>query len=91
MKRELFYCDKCKEEKPKAEIEGVALGCGTNSTGRFSSRFNVYKELDLCKKCLAKLGYAKPLKDLSPEENKTLADKLYDIIAEIVMENQEQR
>ena len=78
MKKETFFCDKCKKEVKANEFNTYRIG----DVKHFDKQ-----RIDLCVDCQEKVGI---VEKKGPEAKKlpTTAEQLYDIIAEIVYENQ---
>lgn len=85
----LYYCDKCGSEIPTSS-QKTALEIKLNPYSGFRSEGqweNVSKYYDLCEACVEKLGFVKKtiVKD-KPIITLTTADKLYDIISQMIEE-----
>lgn len=78
MKVEKYYCDKCKKEVEKDGFVNLLIGDPRNY-GR--------KGIDLCDDCQEKVGIVKK-EGTEIKKVESTAEQLYDIIAEIVYENQ---
>lgn len=89
----IFQCDDCgKQEVPEK------LGYSGYNSGRPSGWTNLtvsvtsheipgmQRSYELCPDCVAKWGFPE-FKNLPPEEKKTEADKLFDIISDIIAEH----
>lgn len=83
-----YYCDRCKKEIPRGEITYVRLELDPYSTYKTKRFDKVYQTLDLCDTCAEKLGFM--LKKVDKQEQTvvepTTAEKLYELIANIIME-----
>jgi hypothetical protein len=76
-----FYCDKCKEEKAEHNLTTVQLTVGT--VGLYGK--GDYAKIDLCDNCLKNIGITEQDNDRHKYiESKNDADKLYDLIRDIV-------
>ncbi len=78
MKVEKFYCDKCKKEVEKDGFLTLRIG---------DMRNYEKKKIDLCGDCQEKVGIVKK-EGTETKKVETTAERLYDIIAEVVYENQ---
>lgn len=72
-----YHCDKCKKEVEFGAFASLRIG---------DSRNYEQKKIDLCVACQEKVGIKK--KETGTKAVETTAEKLYDIIAEIVYETQ---
>lgn len=89
MKAYIVKCDRCglearsdTDKKLYENYQPINLEMVNNFTA-----LTVRKSyFELCPECLEKLGIVPKEAKFSMEENKNLADRLYDIIAEIVRE-----
>jgi hypothetical protein len=83
----LYYCDHCKKECEHKELTQVKIELDPSTrykTKRFTS---VYKYFDLCNCCTIKLGFVKVVNtDKEVKVEPSTADKLYDLICNIVWE-----
>ena len=77
MKVEKYYCDKCKKEIEKDGVLSLRIG---------DMRNYEKKKIDLCVPCQEKVGIVEK-KGTETKAVETTAEKLYDIIADVVYEN----
>ena len=88
MEKKTYYCDVCKKEtSERKDLEQISISNG-GETGGYSTynRFELYKKYDMCQSCQEKIGLYFPEK-LKPEEIKSVQDRLFDIVCEIVSMN----
>lgn len=88
MKKIIYVCDKCKKET----MDFTKLWNKSDSWKEVTIKWGQYSEekMLLCNECCEKLGIPvmKKANDLSDKQDtKNTAQKLYDIITEIVEEN----
>jgi ribosomal protein S26 len=90
MEKRLYYCDKCNKEFTETKaLKTITIGNG----GSFDScssynRFEIYKKFDLCVECQKKVGVFIP-EPATQEQRQSTADRLYEIVAEMISESQE--
>lgn len=86
----LYFCDQCKKEvKSSNVLTGVKLELNPYNSYK-STRFNtVYQYFDLCDQCTERLGFIvkKSEENKPPIVEPTTAEKLYDIIVQMILEN----
>jgi ribosomal protein S26 len=91
MEKRSYYCDKCnKEVATTKDLKTITIGNG-GSFDSFSSynRFEIYKKFDLCEDCQKKVGVFIPVPS-TQEQRISTADRLYEIVAEMIAESREQ-
>lgn len=79
MKIEKWECDKCKkvfDDEEKVQVITIKFG-GRNYYGKVS------KEMHVCDVCLSKLGLEKE-KNLNADGLKTVQDRLFDAVCELI-------
>ena len=82
MKKELFYCDKCKKQVKKInDLKLITIEVGK---GYYKSPYRY----ELCTDCVLKLKIYKKKEGEEKEivKSSTLKDDLFDIICEIIQE-----
>ena len=87
MKKETYFCDKCKKQvEKKTDLSSVAIG--TERTYVDSNYFIPTKQFDLCDLCCAKLGIIKQVltEGKLVNEPQDIKDRLYDIFVDLVNE-----
>jgi DNA-directed RNA polymerase subunit RPC12/RpoP len=85
MNRTHYFCDICKKEAEKSsDLTGITIH-GDQYQRTFE---NAYKRYDLCVPCGEKLGFKKRVDVEARTVEPTTAEKLYEIIAQIVLESQ---
>ena len=72
------YCDKCKQEVAFDKLQHLKISYYTN--------YNL-KDIELCNSCAERVGIIEK-KGGKVEHVETTAERLYDIIAEVVYETQ---
>ena len=88
MQKITHFCDVCKKEVlGKGDLTTITIGNGGDWIAYSSyNHFKVYKKYDMCQSCQEKIGLYFPEK-LKPEEIKSVQDRLFDIVCEIVSMN----
>jgi endogenous inhibitor of DNA gyrase (YacG/DUF329 family) len=86
-KSSIVTCDKCGKQ--------VKTSYYTDAPGfrAIEIKWNQYrsKKIDLCPECQKKLGIEEEIKNPNYTSEESTADRLYDIIAEIIAENKEEK
>jgi hypothetical protein len=87
MRKELYFCDQCKQEVERGNLTEVKLEldpCTSYKTKKFNS---VSKYYEICESCAEKLGFTKTKQEQGQTiVEPTTSDKLYDIIAQMIAE-----
>lgn len=85
MEKRTYFCDVCgKEVAELKDLKVITIGNGGDWSGCSSyNRFEVYKKFDMCLDCRTKIGAVLPEKP-TVEERRSIENRLYDIVEEIV-------
>ncbi len=85
----LYFCDKCGKEVKFGELTHIKLELDPYSSYKTIRFETTYKYLDICDDCTEKLGFVKrEIKEEKTTVEQTTADKLYDLIAQMILEQQ---
>lgn len=89
MKTEHYFCDQCKKEvevkNSKPQLIKLTFGVGSPYTSYSYSRFDVFKEYELCFECANRVGYVAQEKPI--EKTPDIQNRLYEVMCEIVSMN----
>jgi hypothetical protein len=84
MNKTHYYCDICKKEFENTELVSLTIEMKYRKDWA-----HTYQQYDLCNSCCEKLGFKKQEVVNQQSEQKTTAEQLYEILAQIVYENQQ--
>ena len=85
----LYFCDKCSKEADNKELTNVRLELDAYSSYKTKRFDRVYQYFNICDECAEKLGFIlKKVEEANVVVEPTTAEKLYDIIAQMIMEIQ---
>ena len=84
-----YFCDQCKKEVIGRDVlTSVKLELNPYSSYKGSKFDTCYQYFDLCEECTERLGFTlRKIVDEKPLIEPTTAEKLYDIITQMIMEN----
>jgi len=83
----LYFCDKCGKEQEYGKLTRIGIELDPFTSYKTTRFEKVYKGYDLCDECTEKLGFIlRIVVDKQTVVEPTTADKLYDLIAQIVSE-----
>ena len=87
----LYFCDRCKKEVKREDATHVKIGLEAACSFPTRRYRRDYQYRDLCNECVVKLGFVVIKKDEKEkvEVELTTAEKLYDIVAQMISEQTE--
>ena len=85
MLHQSYSCDKCKKIVDSQDDLKKKMRAGWDNCNTYSTRsFYCQKNFDLCKECAERLGLDWPENPSGSTPEPALADRLYDVMAELV-------